>query len=139
MRYTTVLGYFCNFSQKWRFFFVKILLGFTLTIIKTSNFCPKSQKMEPPKMVISQIELPMKSYELLNFVRYFLMKNKVDWLIFWIPQRVLRHDIRVRYSGKLGTICCENDQEFTIFVQNIEIIQSLKITFRSQIEPSNKS
>ena len=57
---------------------------------------------------------------------------------FWIPQRVLMHDIRVKYSGKLLTIFYWKWSRSHNFYPKFSKMQPLKMNLRSQIEPSVK-
>ena len=58
---------------------------------------------------------------------------------FWILQRVLWHDIRVKYSGKLPTIFYWKLSRSHNFSTKCPKMQPLKMTLISQIEPSVKS
>ena len=137
---TRVFLYFVN--SLWSDdFFGENLLAIYRKLSKTPMCCPKSPKMQHPKMAfIRQIESSIKGYDAISILCFELFSDETqNWLMdFWIPQRVLMHDIRMKYSGKLLTISYWKWSRSHNFYPKFSKMQLLKMNIRSQIEPSVK-
>ena len=63
-----------------------------------------SPKMQPQKIAFkNQLEPSINSYEYFKFEEYS-DETHTRLMNFWITRSILRHDIRVKYLGKLLTI-----------------------------------
>ena len=60
--------------------------------------------MQPQKIAFkNQLEPLINSYEYFKFEKYS-DETHTGLMNFWIPRRILRDDVRVKYLGKLLTI-----------------------------------
>ena len=99
---------------------------------KSLNFCWKLKKMQSPKMTFrSQIGLSIKSYECFMFLQNFRLEFSLDW---WILERPFFFLSETEKGKSL-----RNWSKSINFCWETQNMQPLKMTFRSQLEPSIKS